>query len=122
MSRRLGGVFALALDEVVSSIADPRYLVPRWSLPEPPPGLRGQWERARSGWARTQRNDPVWHAVPSVLGVNRESAQAHSRAWNRWIGGGEAIYTRNPEGTGTLTACRGTNPMEMSSVLRTSWR
>ncbi|SDS60509.1 Type III restriction enzyme, res subunit [Brevibacterium sandarakinum] len=113
--------FALALDEVVSPIADPRYLVPRWSLPQPQTGLRGQWERLKFGWSTPQRNDPIWHAVPTALGANRESAQAYSRAWNRWIGGGEAMYTRNPDGAGILTACRGTNPMQMSSVLRTSW-
>ncbi|MGO1348238.1 MAG: hypothetical protein ACTMIL_05290, partial [Brevibacterium aurantiacum] len=58
---------------------------------------------------------------PSALGTRRESAIAYSRAWNRWIGGGEAVYTRNPEGAGVLTAYRGTNPMQMTSVLRTSW-
>ncbi|MDN6604650.1 DEAD/DEAH box helicase family protein [Brevibacterium sp.] len=114
-------IFALALDEAVSPIADPRYLIPRWSLPQPQTGLRGKWERVRSGWAMAQQNDPVWHAVPSGLGANRESAQAYVRAWNRWVGGGEAVYTRNKEGIGILTAYRGTNPMQMSSVLRTSW-
>ena len=113
--------FALALDEAASPIADPRYLVPRWSLPQPQSGLGGQWEQVRSGWAKAQQNDPVWHAVPSVLGTNKESARAYAQAWNRWVGGGEAIYTRSQEGAGILTAYRGTNPMQMSSVLRTSW-
>ncbi|WP_193071127.1 MULTISPECIES: DEAD/DEAH box helicase family protein [Brevibacterium] len=114
-------VFALALDEAVSPIADPRYLVPRWSLPQSSIGARGLWERLKVGWSNAQQSDPVWHAVPSALGTRRESAIAYSRAWNRWIGGGEAVYTRNPEGAGVLTAYRGTNPMQMTSVLRTSW-
>lgn len=114
-------VFALALDEAVSPIADPRYLIPRWSLPQSQPGLRGYWAQVTSGWGRAHENDPVWHVVPSVLGAKRESAQAYARAWNRWVGGGEAVYTRNTEATGILTAYRGTNPMQMSSVLRTSW-
>ena len=114
-------VFALALDEAVSPIADPRYLVPRWSLPQPSIGARGLWERLKVGWSNAQQSDPVWHAVPSALGRRREPALAYSQAWNRWIGGGEAIYTRNPEGAGVVTAYRGTNPMQMTSVLRTSW-
>ena len=113
--------FALALDEAVSPIADPRYLVPRWSLPQPKSGLRGKREQVRSGWAKAQQKDSVWHAVPSVLGANKESARAYAQAWNRWVGGGEALYTRNQQGAGILTAYRGANPMQMTSVLRTSW-
>lgn len=119
---RSAEVFALALDEAVSPIADPRYLVSRWSLPQTSTGARGLWERLQLGWSNAQQSDPVWHAVPSALGTRRESALAYSQAWDRWIGGGEAIYTRNPEGAGVLTAYRGTNPMQLASVLRTSWR
>ncbi|WP_231443259.1 DEAD/DEAH box helicase family protein [Brevibacterium zhoupengii] len=118
---RSAEAFALALDEAVSPIADPRYLVPRWALPHPQEGIRVLAERLRCGWSSMQQSDPVWHAVPSTLGTRRESALAYAQAWDRWVGGGETVYTRNPEGAGILTAYRGTNPMRMSSVLRTSW-
>jgi superfamily II DNA or RNA helicase len=114
--------FALALDEAVSPIADPRYLLPSWHLGPRPPGLAGLWAQLRTGLGAPQQEQPVWMCVPSVLGAKKERAQAYARAWSSWVGGGEAVYTRNPDGAGTLVSVRGSEPLALTSVLRTSWR
>lgn len=109
--------FAESLAEAVAPIGEPRYLLPRWTLT---PG--GTLRQMAHGIGRLRPDGEVWHAVPSVLGVRAARAQAYARAWNRWVGGGEPVYTRNPEGAGILAATRGTDPFAVTSVLRTAWR
>ncbi|HHX47538.1 MAG TPA: hypothetical protein GX718_09245, partial [Brevibacterium sp.] len=66
--------------------------------------------------------DPIWVGVPTVLGTKKERAVAFAVAWDTWVGGGEPIYTRNPDGAGILAAVRGGDPWGMTSVLRMRWR
>ena len=115
-------VFAHAFDEAVSPIADPRYLLPCWRLPAQPPGLRGWWTRMRWGTGSAHRTAPNWVPVPSVLGTKKARAVAFAAVWDTWIGGGDPVYTRNPEGAGTLAAVRGSDPWGLTSVLRLRWR
>ncbi len=56
-------IFALALDEAVSPISGPRYLVPGWHLALRRPGLHGRWEDLRFGAGRAHEDTPVWHPV-----------------------------------------------------------
>ena len=108
-------VFAAALAEMVAPIGAPRYLVPRY-VDDRVSALEGLLPLA---WYRPDR--VVWHPVPSVLGVRAELAAAFATAWVRWVGGGSAIYTGNPDGAGVLAGCRGTDPWSVTSVLRRSW-
>ena len=42
-----------------------------------------------SSFGRIRSDGVVYHAVPTVLGVNAERAAAYARAWDHWVGGGE---------------------------------
>ena len=111
-------VFATALDEAVSPINLPRYLLPRW--------VRTRrdmtwWRKMWAGFGRLKPDGVVWHAVPTVLGVNAERAAAYARAWDHWVGGGEPVYTGSPEGQGILAAQQGTDPFAASTVMRRQW-
>jgi len=111
-------LFADALDEAVSPIGLPRYLLPRW--------VRTQrdvtwWRALWAGFGRLEPDGVVWHAVPSVLGVNAERAAAYARAWDHWVGGGDPVYTGSPEGQGILAAQQGTDPFAASTVMRRQW-
>ena len=111
-------VFATALDEAVSPINLPRYLLPRW--------VRTKrditwWRSLWAGFGRLKPDGVVWHAVPTVLGVNAERAAAYAQAWDHWVGGGSPVYTGSPEGQGILAAQQGTDPFAASTVMRRQW-
>ncbi|MFB9831829.1 DEAD/DEAH box helicase, partial [Actinoallomurus acaciae] len=109
--------FALALDEVLSPIAAPRYVIPRYVLR---PGATR--ERVKEWLAGTARADGVvYHAVPSVLGQNRGRADGFAAAWNTWVSGGAPVYTNTPEGEGVLATHRGEDPLSATTVLRVAW-
>ncbi len=111
-------IFADALDEAVSPIGLPRYLLPRWVRTKRDVTW---WRSVWAGFGRLKPDGVVWHAVPSVLGANAERAAAYARAWDHWVGGGEPVYTGSPEGQGILAAQQGTDPFAASTVMRRQW-
>jgi hypothetical protein len=110
--------FAGALDEVVSPMGAPRYVLPRWVLQGPVDNSDG----LKAAFGRLRPDGEVWHTVPTVLGTTGQRAQAFAAAWDDWVGGGTAIYTGSPEGEGVLVTHRGVDPFAVTTVLRTSWR
>ncbi len=80
-------LFTDSVSEVLDPIENPRYVVTR----------RG------SGWWSRRRD---FHAVPSRLASNRESAAAFVRAWRKRLGPAGLIYTRNEEGRRALLRAR----------------
>jgi hypothetical protein len=111
-------VFADALDEAVSPIGLPRYLLPRWVRTKRDVTW---WRSLWAGFGRVKPDGVVWHAVPSVLGDNAERAAAYAKAWDHWVGGGDPVYTGSPEGQGILAAQQGTDPFAASTVMRRQW-
>ena len=110
-------VFATALEEVVSPMGRPRYVLPRWVLSGPIDNYDGI--KAALGLLRP--DGEVWHSVPTVLGSTRERAAAFAGAWDKWVGGGPPLYTGSPEGEGVLVTHRGSDPFAVTTVLRTRW-
>ncbi|GAB3424490.1 DEAD/DEAH box helicase family protein [Flindersiella endophytica] len=113
--------FAIALDEVLSPMASPRYVIPRYVLSAP----EGVAARTGSGGAllfgRLRPKAVVWHAVPTVLGTNAKRAKAFAEAWERWVSAGQPLYTASPEGEGILASHRGIEPMDATTAMRLSW-
>ena len=126
----LGGVeeaesalFASALEELVSPIAAPRYVVSRYvtdasSVPE---RVRPTADAVRRAELRVRPSGEAWHAVPAVLGVNATRVDALLAGWRRWVGDGRALRTATPEGGGVLRAQVGSDPFEVSAVMRRQW-
>lgn len=119
-------LFVEALDEAVSPIGLPRYLVPRWVRTRRlRSGSLGRWAERWSvllaGFGRIRSDGVVYHAVPTVLGVNAERAAAYAKAWDHWVGGGDPVYTGSPEGQGILAANLGADPFAASTVMRRQW-
>ena len=112
-------VFATALDEAVSPIAAPRYVLPRWVVLPGVVPWRGAVDVAR-GRPRPAGGE-IWHAVPSALGANATRAAAYAKAWDRWIGGGDPVFTGSPEGTGVLAAQAGADLFDVSTTMRRTW-
>lgn len=109
--------FATALDEVLSPLADPRYLLPRYVVHAAGPGA-GFRARGR----RPVANSVVHHAVPALVGGNRASVDTYATAWHRWVSAGAPCYTRSPEGAGLRAAQAGASPLDAGTQLRLAWR
>jgi hypothetical protein len=112
------GLFAESLDEVMGPLGTPRYVVPRWVVPP------GPWPaKAAAAAARGHVEAPaeVWHAVPTALGANARRAEQFASAWKHWVGGGAALFTGSPEGTGVLAAQAGSDPFAVTTLMRRHW-
>ena len=75
----------------------------------------------RSALQRARPSGVVWHAVPTVLGINAPRARAFATAWDRWVGPTELLYTGSPEGAGVLAAQEGSDPFAATTVIRRQW-
>jgi hypothetical protein len=109
----VSAVFATSLGEVVSPMASPWYVVPRWVLQAPIGNAHG----LRCAFGRLRPDRQVWHSVPSALGTSDASAQLFARAWDTWVGGGPAVSTGSPEGADVLASHRGSDPFDVTTVL-----
>ena len=99
-------------------MASPRYVVPRWVLAGPVDNADG----VRAALGRLRPDGEVWHSVPSVLGTTGQRAQAFARAWDHWVGGGQAVYTGSPEGEGVLVDAPRQRPVRGDDRVATQWR
>jgi hypothetical protein len=114
--------FAAALDEILSPLAQPRYIMPRLFLPQPA-GRRAAIALAvRRLTGRSVPATVVYHAVPAALGANRKLAQVFARAWNARVSPGALLYTGSPEGAGIIAAQRGDDPFAVTTQFHTLWR
>ncbi|HEX7162767.1 MAG TPA: DEAD/DEAH box helicase family protein [Trebonia sp.] len=114
--------FANALDEVLSPLGQPRYIVPRLVVTRPPDmasGFRLAVRRLVTGHIPAA---VIYHAVPSVLGGNKKTATLFAQAWNTRVSPGELLYAGSPEGAGILTVQRGDDPFAVTTQIRTLWR
>ncbi|MBN2132195.1 MAG: hypothetical protein JW741_22030, partial [Sedimentisphaerales bacterium] len=47
-----------------------------------------------------------YHAVPAILGKNKELAEHFARMWGRFVGPVELVYTRSEQGRRLLLQAR----------------
>jgi len=93
--------FTNALDQVVSTVAFPRYLVSRLV----PRAGRGQIALLARSLLRRPPFELQWCAVPDDLGRNKQRAEVFAQAWRRWLGPSELRFTqRSSDGRATLAA------------------
>ncbi|MBF4162788.1 DEAD/DEAH box helicase family protein [Nocardioides acrostichi] len=112
-------VFAVALDEALSAMVAPRYVVPRHVVTGRERSADELLALARGGVLGP--DGVVWHAVPTVLGTRAARAHAYARALDHWVGCGEPLYTGSPEGAGVLAAQQGSDPFDVATVMRRGW-
>jgi superfamily II DNA or RNA helicase len=115
-------LFADALDETLSPLAQPRYVVPRLII-EPPRDLGAATRlAARRLVTGHVTATVVYHAVPAALGTNAKLATIFQRAWNAHVSPGAVLFTGAPEGAGALAAQRSDDPFALTTQIRTLWR
>ncbi|NPA07006.1 MAG: DEAD/DEAH box helicase family protein [Chloroflexi bacterium] len=114
-------IFSQAFHDLFAPIVNQRYLIRRMDHRLPKRLQRGLLALARR-YMRPER-DPVYYPVPTVLARDARRARAFLRAWNRFVGGGELIYTRRPEGRAVLYQARLKRwTQENRSLAFTFWR
>lgn len=119
----VSALFATSLDEVLSPLAAPRYVVPRYLAPTPPQGRIAARAAARAWLAgRGEVTAVVYHTVPTELGTRADRAAAFARAWSRWVSPAAPVRTATPEGEGILVTHRGADPLDATTALRVSWQ
>jgi len=114
--------FSTALEEVLSPLAQPRYVVPRLIVTTPRGPAAALGLAARRLVTGHLPGNVVYHAVPTVLGVNKERAATFERAWHHRVSPGSMLYTGSPEGAGILAVQRGDDPFAVTTQIRTLWR
>jgi superfamily II DNA or RNA helicase len=114
-------VFIEAYRQVLGPVGDPRYLVRRTDARLPSLPLQALWLPLRAV-ARRSLGRPSYHAVPDLLGVNRERAEAFAAAWARHVGGGALTYTRTEDGRRALLAARAAPSRHARSYAFDRWR
>jgi hypothetical protein len=84
--------FTTALNEVVEPTGAPRYLVSRLV-----PSRRSPLEAVLRAATFSEPFERRWVEVPSDLGRRKERAEAFARAWRRWVGPSELVFTQRTE-------------------------
>jgi hypothetical protein len=116
------GRFAEAMADVLAPLWEPRWVIGRPVLDEPPT-LGGAVRVLAAGVAgRAAPGRTVYHAVPDQLAGSKERVAAFERAWGRWVSPGQrAVRATDPSGEGILAAHRGEDPFRIETQLRTLW-
>jgi hypothetical protein len=108
--------FTRALDDLLSPPDAPRYLVSRLL-----PGRAGRGRlllRLLTGRAVF----PVrWEAVPADLGRRKDRAEAFARAWGRWLGPSELIFTHRTEAGHAALAQARAQSIDYETSARKVW-
>jgi hypothetical protein len=114
-------IFARALEELFGPVRSPRYLIRRDDGRMPWLPLQVVWLPLRV-MLRRGRERPAYYAVPSLLGVNRERAEAFAAEWRRWVGGGGLALARSAEGREVLALARADRRPAADGLLTQRWR
>ena len=81
-------LFIQALQEFLDPVENPRYLL----------------IRTTAFLKKIKQKD--YFAIPSVMAANKRYVEMFLKLWNRYIGNGDIVYTRSPEGRKVLLKAR----------------
>ncbi len=107
--------FARALDDLLSPVEFPRYLVSRL-VPAARPGAPvARWLSRRPPFERR------WVAVPEDLGRGKHRAEAFATAWRHWVGPAELQFTQRSEAGRDAVAGAGAQAADYETSTRRIW-
>lgn len=114
--------FAVALDELMAPLAEPKYLVGR-RVVHVPATRRGRIALAARALVGLPSDDAVvvWHAVPKAW-QSGHLLESFCSAWEKWVGPARTLSADSPEGQAVLALFRGEDPFAVTTQLRTLWR
>jgi superfamily II DNA or RNA helicase len=110
------GRFSAALNQVIEPTDAPRYLVSRLV-----PSLRSPLEALFRAATFREPFERRWVEVPSDLGRRKERAEAFARAWRRWLGPSELVFTQRTEEGKAARAAAGAQAADYQALRRRVW-
>lgn len=99
-------VFTTAVAEALAKPKSQRYLVTRKESALPNVWLRPMWAVVRMFARAPQQGQTTVHPVPTALGRRKDRAEIYHRHWQRHVGAGELIFTKNVDGWRQLAQAR----------------
>ena len=116
------GRFTEALEEVVSPLWDPRWIIPRRVESAPASLADTLGVVVRRGLAGGRVGAEIWHAVPGVLAGRRDRVASFETSWQHWVTpGAHALPARDPRAEAVLAMRIGEDPFLVETQLRTLW-
>ena len=115
-------LFAESMDELLSPLAAPRYVIPRYVVKQPGSFVQTALLALRLSIGKKTGASVVYHAVPAWLAANKDRATAFARSWNRYVSAGEPLYWKDPQAQAILTAQHGEDPFDVTTQMRSLWR
>jgi superfamily II DNA or RNA helicase len=115
-------VFVEAYREVFEPVRDQRYLIRRSDRRLPKLWLAPLWAILRVAFRPRGGYPPAYHPVPKVLAAKKERAEAFAQHWRRFVGVGDLVYTRRPEGWRVLSRARAERRPKVKSLAFELWR
>ncbi len=114
--------FVLSYRQLFAPVRDQRYLILRDEDRLPNVALRPLWFSLRLFFRRRSDYPSSYHPVPDLLATRKERAEALARYWERYVGGGQLVYTRTDEGRRALLKARAGRRPQLRSLAFEVWR
>jgi superfamily II DNA or RNA helicase len=114
--------FVLSYRQIFAPVRDQRYLILRDEDRLSNVALRPLWFSLRLFLRRRSHFPSSYHPVPDLLATRKERAEALARYWERYVGGGELVYTRTDKGRRALLKARAEHRPEPGSLAFEVWR
>ena len=108
--------FTRALEDLLVPAEAPRYLLSRLL-----PGPAGPGRLLLRLLSRRTLFPVRWEAVPENLGSRKDRAEAFARAWRRWLGPSELIFTHRTEAGHAALAQAGAQSTDYETSPRRVW-
>ncbi len=114
--------FIQAYQEIFEPVRDQRYLIMRTEDRLPNLPLRMIWLPLRVWVRETGMYPPAYHPVPKILAARKERVELFAKFWKKYVGGGDAIFTRSEQGRAVLLFARAQRRPKVSQQAFETWK
>jgi hypothetical protein len=114
-------LFAECLDELLTPLGEPRWIVSRLVLEAPAAAAAARRLALARAVGRPVDAAVTWHAVPAWLTRTKARVDAFDAAWQRHVGAGRLVLASDEEGSALVELLRGEDPFGVTTRLRTVW-
>ena len=114
--------FITAYNEIFDNVIDQRYLIRRTEDRLPNLALRAFWLPLRIWVRKTGMYPSAYHPVPKILASRKERVERFAAYWQKYVGGGEIVFTRSEQGRAILLAARAQRRPKVNQMAFEIWK